>query len=164
MAEGFRSILAIPLGLALGASGPAPTPPNTSFGFGISSDVQHVGDERWQGVREAREAARRIMDEKPVTKAQRKATAKRAIEAVAVVEKEVAKLRSTPLPVTPQVDFGGIIGQLENLQASIFYWIEADMHARHLEEMARRWLLIEEALRIELLLEEELMIVFALTL
>lgn len=136
----------------------------SGFDAGAFPAVQRLRDRRWDGVREAREEARRLFDEVPATPvARRKEAAVRASEAVA----EVAKTISKPVPVSQPQSVGqrdSALDRLLELQAYLQGLIEQEeaIRAQQAREAAEMWAMIERELAAEAAREEELMIVFAL--
>lgn len=174
---GFRSALAIPLGIgkpgqSLGFVGlpwfrggvPSTVTGGTGVDFGWGSSVQRVSDTRWKGVKEARELAaaafREVEKAKP---AQRKQAAQEAVEAVA----KVAKAIQPPITQLPQLEtsFDAVLQDLDTLQAYLAGLMEGErVKAAQAREAAERWAMIERELIQQAMLEEELMIVLALAL
>lgn len=139
--------------------------PGVNFDFGISP-VQGVGDTRWQGVRQAREAARVAVQAVQKAKTpQRREAAEKAAEAVATVARSLVANPARPLPTRDTGAWDTVLADLEALQAYLAGLIEADrIKAQAAREAAERWALIEAELRLEQETVEELAIVFALAL
>lgn len=138
--------------------------PKTLVDFGVSS-VQRIGDTRWQGVREAREAARNAFrDVEKAKPAKRKAAARKAAEAVAEVAKAVAK---PPLPKTggsrlDMPDADPVLAELQALQGILAAMADAErIRAEQAREAAAQWARIEAEM-VENALQDELMLVLAL--
>lgn len=136
--------------------------PGMSVGSGGDMPPVHrQRDTRWDGVREAREEARRLFDKVPATPAKaRKQAAVRASEAVAKVAKAVKPTRATELAFDPALD------RLLELQAYLQGLIDQQeaIKAAQAREAAEMWAMIERELILEAQREEELMIVMALAL
>jgi hypothetical protein len=135
--------------------------PGVNYGFGgsVVPDVQRVGDTRWQGVREARQAARDAF--KAVAKAKapkRKQAVAKAAEAVA----QVAKAVSQPVTQLPQLD-DAVVADLDALQALLAGLMNAErIMAQQARDAAAEWARIEADIRVENEQVEELMLVLAL--
>jgi hypothetical protein len=156
--SGFRSVLAIPLGVWV----PGTATGGTGVDFGWGPAAQRVGDTRWQGVREAREAARDAFRDVAKAKApKRRAAVAKAAEAVA----QVAKAVSQPAPQRPQAEtqFTDVVEDLDALQALLAGLMNAErIMAQQARDAAAEWARIENDIRVENALEEELMLVLAL--
>jgi hypothetical protein len=144
-------------------SGPSTSVPGP-FGYGAA--VHRQRDTRWDGIREAREEARRLFDEVPATTpARRKEAAVLASEAVAKVAKTITRPSVTQLP---QLDdaYDHVLDDLLQLQAYLAGLIEQEerIKAAQAREAAERWAMIERELAAEAFREEELMVVMALAL
>lgn len=134
------------------------------FGWGASSDLQKVGDTRWQSVRQAREAARdafrAVEKAKP---ASRPAAAREAAKAVT----RVAEAIRQPDPQLPELEngFSDVLADLEQLQAVLADLAAMErIRAAQAREAAAQWARIEAEIRVENAREEELMVVLALAL
>lgn len=149
--------------LAATSSEPTAPKPGASFGWG-GSDVQRIGDTRWKGVREAREAAaaafREVEEAKP---ARRKAAARKAAEAVAdVAQKLVPNIRAPEPAIAAQDGWFEVLQDLEALQGILAAMADAErIRAEQARAAAAQWARIEAEL-VENALEEELLIVMAL--
>jgi uncharacterized protein YsxB (DUF464 family) len=140
----------------------------TGFGgwWGYSSDVKSIDDTRWQGVKEAREEARRLFDERPKQQKKRREVVKAAAQAVTQTVKAVEKAVATPAPVTfdqPPID-AGLLDRMTDLIALLGQYAEAErIKQADMEAARQQWIEIERELARTAFLEEELMIVMALT-
>ena len=135
--------------------------PGASFGWG-GSDVQRIGDTRWKGVKEAREAARDAFREvEEARPAKRKAAARKARQAVADVVREIRQPRPIIAPVSEE--WTDVLASLESLQGILAAMADAErIRAEQTRAAAAQWARIEAEL-VENALEEELLIVMALS-
>lgn len=136
--------------------------------FGYGGSVHRQGDTRWDGVREAREEARRLFDEVAATApAKRKEAVQRASVAVADADRKIRQQRPIIAQVAeaPVDAWYDVLQDLEQLQAFLAGLAEQDrIRAAEAREAAERWALIERELALEAQREEELMIVMAMAL
>lgn len=151
-----------PVTLAAQGSGPSKA---GGFGDWAYPVVHRQGDTRWDGVREAREEARRLFDEvAATTPAKRKDAAARASDAVA----KVARTIKPPVPLSQPLETGqwdSLLEGLQQLQAYLAGLAEQDrIKAAQAQEAADRWALIEREMALEAAQEEELMVVLAMAL
>ena len=146
--------------------------PSVGSGFGgwAHPAAHRQGDTRWDGVREAREEARRLFDDvAATTPAKRKKAAARASEAVAKVAGAVSKRDPPALvevglaKIDEKIDY--LLEDLLQLQAYLAGLAEQDRIAKaEARQAAERWAMIERELAAEAAREEELMVVMALAL
>jgi hypothetical protein len=143
---------------------PIPSDPNgTNFGF--YSDVQSVDDTRWKGVKEAREQAREAVEalDKPLRQKARKEAVKVAEKAV---QATIARVETLPPAMFKArgISLDPLLERMTDLQLTLAIMVEQErIRQADIDRARQAWIEIDRQLVQEAFLEEELMIVLALT-
>jgi hypothetical protein len=143
------------------------TTPGGPGGWGISSDVQYIDDTRWRGERKAREEAREAVNDLfKEAKVARPKQRKEAVQEVArAVQQTARRITEAPSFIGPSTDYEPLLSSLSNLESLLAQMaLQDQIRQAEIEQARLRWVEIEQRLVYEAFLEEELMIVLALTL